>query len=107
MSRTSVSPAARLGALWGWPTFLLLIALVPLAGNSYVVGVAIQALLFSMLALGLNIMVGFCGLLDLGYVGFYGIGAYAAAVSMNTAGLSFWVALPIAGLLGALSGVLL
>ncbi|MBI3892113.1 MAG: branched-chain amino acid ABC transporter permease [Candidatus Wallbacteria bacterium] len=92
---------------WAWVAFVALAACVPFVGSSYVVGVAIYALLFSILALGLNIMTGFCGLLDLGYVGFYGIGAYAAAVFMNNFDVSFWLALPLAGALGALSGVLL
>ncbi|MBI2943079.1 MAG: branched-chain amino acid ABC transporter permease [Candidatus Wallbacteria bacterium] len=94
-------------APWGWLAFVAAAACLPLTGNSYLLGVGIYALLFSILAMGLNIMTGFCGLLDLGYVGFYGIGAYAAAVVMNTHELSFWVALPLAAALGALWGTML
>jgi branched-chain amino acid transport system permease protein len=60
-----------------------------------------------ILALGLNIVPGFTGLLDLGYVGFYGIGAYTAGLLTLHYDLSFWVILPLAALNGALWGILL
>jgi branched-chain amino acid transport system permease protein len=66
--------------------------------------------LFVLLGLGLNIVVGFAGLLDLGYVGFYAIGAYTIAVLTSPDypfGLGFWAALPIAMIAAAAAGALL
>jgi branched-chain amino acid transport system permease protein len=60
-----------------------------------------------MLGLGLNIVVGLAGLLDLGYVAFYAVGAYFYALMNHHFGLGFWVALPLAGLLAATFGILL
>jgi branched-chain amino acid transport system permease protein len=71
----------------------------------YVMRILILMGLQTMLALGLNLVPGFCGLLDLGYIAFYCVGAYTAAILMNTCGLSFWVALPVAILLAAALGV--
>ena len=59
------------------------------------------ALLYVMLALGLNIVVGYAGLLDLGYVAFYAVGAYSYALLAKTFGFSFWMLLPLAGILEA------
>src|SRR3977135_1097896 len=60
-----------------------------------------------MLGWGLNIVVGLAGLLDLGYVAFYAVGAYSYALLATTFGLSFWILLPIAGCLAAFWGILL
>jgi len=60
-----------------------------------------------MLGWGLNIVVGLAGLLDLGYVAFYAVGAYAYALLSIHFGLSFWILLPLAGILAALWGILL
>ncbi|WP_027053020.1 high-affinity branched-chain amino acid ABC transporter permease LivM [Mesorhizobium erdmanii] len=67
----------------------------------------IQILIYVMLAWGLNIVVGLAGLLDLGYVAFYALGAYAYALLATHFGLSFWILLPAAGAMAALWGVLL
>jgi branched-chain amino acid transport system permease protein len=67
--------------------------------------------LFVLLGLGLNIVVGFAGLLDLGYVAFFAIGAYTVAVltspELGFLNLSFWEALPLAIVMGVVSGILL
>ncbi len=55
----------------------------------------ITALIYVMVGLGLNIVVGLAGLLDLGYVAFYAVGAYSYALFNYHFGLGFWVALPI------------
>jgi branched-chain amino acid transport system permease protein len=68
---------------------------------------AIQILIYVMLGWGLNIVVGLAGLLDLGYVAFYAIGAYAFALLASHFDLGFWVCLPLAGILAAFWGVLL
>ena len=60
-----------------------------------------------MLGWGLNIVVGLAGLLDLGYVAFYAVGAYSYALLAKNFGLSFWILLPLAGILAAFWGVLL
>jgi len=65
------------------------------------------ALLYVLLALGLNIVVGYAGLLDLGYVAFYAVGAYTFALLSLNFDLSFWICLPLAGLLAGSFGVLL
>jgi branched-chain amino acid transport system permease protein len=56
----------------------------------------VQILIYVMLGWGLNIVVGLAGLLDLGYVAFYAVGAYSYALLATSYGLSFWVLLPIA-----------
>ena len=60
-----------------------------------------------MLGWGLNIVVGLAGLLDLGYVAFYAVGAYSYALLAHHFGLSFWICLPLAGILAAFWGILL
>lgn len=68
--------------------------------------------LFVMMGLGLNIVVGYAGLLDLGYVAFYAFGAYTMGILTTTSalgrgGLNFWMAVPVAMLVGVLFGVTL
>jgi branched-chain amino acid transport system permease protein len=67
----------------------------------------IQILIYVMLGWGLNVVVGLAGLLDLGYVAFYALGAYTYALLATHFGLSFWLLLPLAGILAALWGVVL
>ena len=64
-------------------------------------------MVYMILALGLNIVPGFCGLLDLGFVGFYGIGAYTAGLLTIHYGVPFWFIVPLAALNGALWGIML
>ncbi|MBF0163649.1 MAG: high-affinity branched-chain amino acid ABC transporter permease LivM [Magnetococcales bacterium] len=75
--------------------------------GKYWLNVAILALIYVLLALGLNIVVGLAGLLDLGFVAFYAVGAYGYALGFKYLGLSFWLALPSAALLAGLCGILL
>ena len=75
--------------------------------SSYQIGIMTTALIYVVLGLGLNIVVGLAGLLDLGYVAFYAVGAYSYALLNYHYGLNFWLALPVGALLGALFGVLL
>jgi branched-chain amino acid transport system permease protein len=67
----------------------------------------IQILIYVMLGWGLNIVVGLAGLLDLGYVAFYAVGAYSYALLAKTFGLAFWILLPLAGILASFWGLLL
>ena len=80
-----------------WPFF---------AGRN-AVDIATLAMIYVMLGLGLNIVVGFAGLLDLGFVGFYAVGAYTYALLFHWAGWSFWEALPLAGAAAACFGFVL
>jgi branched-chain amino acid transport system permease protein len=67
----------------------------------------IQILIYIMLGWGLNIVVGLAGLLDLGYVAFYAVGSYSYALLALNFGLSFWILLPLAGILAAFWGIIL
>ena len=75
--------------------------------NRYVLDLGILVLTYVMLGWGLNMVVGLAGLLDLGYVAFYAVGAYSYALLATNFGLSFWICLPLAGILAAFWGVLL
>jgi branched-chain amino acid transport system permease protein len=75
--------------------------------NRYILDLGIEILTYVMLGWGLNIVVGLAGLLDLGYVAFYAVGAYSYALIARTFGLSFFVCLPVAGTLAAMWGILL
>lgn len=88
---------------------LLIVAAVawPFFGSRNQVDIATIVLIYVMLALGLNIVVGFAGLLDLGFVGFYAVGAYTYALLHHWADWSFWQALPLSGAAAALFGFLL
>ncbi|VFR16535.1 Branched-chain amino acid transport system permease protein LivM (TC 3.A.1.4.1) [plant metagenome] len=87
---------------------ILLIAVVwPFFGGRSEVDIATLVLIYVMLGLGLNIVVGFAGLLDLGFVGFYAVGAYTYALLYHWAGWGFWEALPFSGAMAALFGFLL
>jgi branched-chain amino acid transport system permease protein len=79
----------------------------PLALNNYVLDVLTLAWLYVVLALGLQITVGLAGLLDLGYVSFYAIGAYSYALASTALGVPFWLGLPLGALVAAGFGVLL
>ncbi|MBE0487190.1 high-affinity branched-chain amino acid ABC transporter permease LivM [Marinobacter sp.] len=71
------------------------------------VDLATLVLIYIMLALGLNVVVGLAGLLDLGYVAFYAVGAYTFALLSQYMGISFWMALPLGALFAALFGLVL
>jgi branched-chain amino acid transport system permease protein len=86
----------------------LILALVGVQGSlKWVDNFGIQILIYVMLAWGLNVVVGLAGLLDLGYVAFYAIGAYSYALLSSNFGLSFWLLLPLSGIFAALWGVTL
>jgi len=89
------------------PALLAFAVLLPLLVGRYGIDVGILVLTYVMLGWGLNIVVGLAGLLDLGYVAFYAVGAYSYALLAQTFGLGFWTCLPLAGILAALWGVLL
>jgi branched-chain amino acid transport system permease protein len=91
------------------PALLAFALLVPVLWyhNRYVLDLGILVLTYVMLGWGLNVVVGLAGLLDLGYVAFYAVGAYSYALLAQHFGLSFWLCLPLAGIFAAFWGILL
>ncbi len=91
------------------PVLLIFTFLVPVIfyDERYILDLGILVLTYVMLGWGLNVVVGLAGLLDLGYVAFYAVGAYSYALLATNFGLSFWICLPLAGILAAFWGVLL
>jgi branched-chain amino acid transport system permease protein len=90
-----------------WVLLLAVAVVWPFTASRGAVDVMTLALIYVMLGLGLNIVVGFAGLLVLGYAAFYAVGAYTYALLAQHLGLSFWLGLPAAGMLAALTGFLL
>lgn len=91
------------------PALILFAVATPVLfySNRYLLDLGILVLTYVMLAWGLNIVVGLAGLLDLGYVAFYAVGAYSYALLAHYFGWSFWICLPLAGILASFWGVLL
>ncbi len=79
----------------------------PASSLKWINNYGIQIMIYVMLGWGLNIVVGLAGLLDLGYAAFYAVGAYSYALLSTTFGLSFWICLPLAGILAAMWGIIL
>jgi branched-chain amino acid transport system permease protein len=96
---------------WGYAALAALIAAIALPfmpfADRYVVDTATQVLIYVLLGWGLNIVVGLAGLLDLGYVAFYAVGAYSFALLGTEFGFGFWICLPLAGVFAASFGILL
>lgn len=87
--------------------FLLAIVIYPLLSNNYMIDVGITCLVYIVLGLGLNIVVGLAGLLDLGYIAFYAVGAYSYSLLNLHFGLSFWLCLPVGIVFGAICGCII
>ena len=91
-----------------WIGALLLIAfLYPLFTGRYAQDVATNVMIYICLGLGLNVVVGLAGMLDLGYIAFYGVGAYTYALLNLHYGMSFWVCLPISASLACIAGCII
>jgi branched-chain amino acid transport system permease protein len=111
----SLPKATQQGLRWfSWAVFLLLLLIWPRVAGTYLSEVTNSVGLFILMGLGLNIVVGYAGLLDLGYVAFFALGAYAMAVLTTTGGeitsnfqWTFWQALPVAIFMAVLAGVFL
>jgi branched-chain amino acid transport system permease protein len=101
------SPAMTRAASAVAPVLLGVALLLPFGGSRYYVDLATLVLTYIMLGWGLNVVVGLAGLLDLGYVAFYAVGAYSYALLAVNFGLGFWTCLPLAGIMAAFWGVLL
>ena len=96
--------AQKLGRFAG-PALLIFALLTPVLfyQNRYLLDLGILVLTYVMLGWGLNIVVGLAGLLDLGYVAFYAVGAYSYTLLAINFDVSFWILLPVAGCLAAFS----
>jgi branched-chain amino acid transport system permease protein len=92
--------AATLGAC-------LAAMLLPYLLNSYGMSVALSVVTYAILGLGLNVVVGYAGLLDLGYAAFFAIGAYTSSLLQLKLHMSFWETLPLAILTAAVSGFII
>ncbi len=102
----AVAAMRRAGRLIA-PVLLVFALTLPAYGGRYILDLGVLVLTYVMLGWGLNIVVGLAGLLDLGYVAFYAVGAYSYAIFSTTYGLGFWTCLPIAGVLAGLWGICL
>ncbi len=111
-------PAGRVGGqvgaaiarvpLWVWlAAFGAFALLFPAFTGRYGQDVAINVLVYICLGLGLNIVVGLAGMLDLGYIAFYGVGAYTYALLSVHYQLSFWLCLPIAAGTACIAGCII
>jgi branched-chain amino acid transport system permease protein len=90
-------------ALFG---FAMVLPVLPFS-DRYIIDLGTSVLIYVMLGWGLNVVVGLAGLLDLGYVAFYAVGAYSFALLALHFDLSFWACLPLAGVFAALFGIIL
>ena len=99
LSRRVLLAVGALAMLYPW--------LVSTGQNFYHVNIMVSALIFVVLGLGLNITVGLAGLLDLGYVSFFAVGAYTYALLSKNFDLGFWTCLPLGGVMGMLFGIVL
>ncbi len=108
----TLPPAGRRALRWtGIALAVFCLLLVPVAGGPFVAQVMLSVGLFTLMGLGLNLEVGFAGLLDLGFVAFFAIGAYTVGLitSQGPYGLvhwSFWAAIPFAVVVSLVSGII-
>jgi branched-chain amino acid transport system permease protein len=86
---------------------LVLMAVAPVLFGQYATVILTNALLYSVLALGLNVVVGYAGLLDLGYAAFFAVGAYTVGILTLDLGFNFWLTLPFAMLAAGFAGIII
>lgn len=88
---------------------VFLLALIwPVAfSNQYFISVMVFVGIYAVLSLGLNVAMGWAGVVLLGYAGFYAVGAYTTALLITKAGVNFWLTVPVSALLGGIAGFLL
>ena len=98
------TPAKQITAI---VVMLAAMIVAPWVLGPYATVIITNALLYAILALGLNIVVGYAGLLDLGYAAFFAVGAYAVGILTVTFGWNFWATLPVAVLAAMIAGVLI
>ena len=106
--RDTVGQASSKVPNWVWIVILLAAAFsYPFFTGRYAQDVATNVLIYVCLGLGLNIVVGLAGMLDLGYIAFYGVGAYTYALLNLHFGMSFWICLPFAAALALTAGCII
>ena len=98
------TPAKRAAAIG---VILVAMAVAPFVFGTYGTVILTNALLYVLLALGLNIVVGYAGLLDLGFAAFFAVGAYTVGITTLHFGLNFWLALPLAVLIAMIAGLVI
>ncbi len=115
VARRPLTPLSSKRSRWfrsaTWVLVVALVLVVPQIAGSFLSQVLVMVGLFTLMGLGLNLEVGFAGLLDLGFVAFFAIGAFTVGVltttgPLNVGHLSFWVAVPIAVVVALIAGVL-
>jgi len=102
-----IGPALSRAAPWLALGGLVGAVVMPFVTNGYYIDLGTKVLIYVMLGWGLNIVVGLAGLLDLGYVAFYAVGAYTVGLLATNFGLGFWACLPLAGIFAACFGLVL
>jgi len=118
MGRPTLSPDLGLGRLVAvfddprrrvalYVGLIAALVVVPFVFGQYAVVILTNALLYVVLALGLNVVVGYAGLLDLGYAAFFAVGAYSIGILTLEFGMNFWAAIPFALIAAAISGVII
>lgn len=85
---------------------IVLVLLLPLMANNYVEEVMTNTFFYIILALGLNIVVGYAGLVDLGYAAFFAVGAYTTGI-LTKVGVNFWLTIPIAVIFSLIAGIII
>ncbi|MEJ6553723.1 branched-chain amino acid ABC transporter permease [Microbacterium esteraromaticum] len=86
---------------------VLLIVLPFLDASRYTMSIATSALIYIMLCMGLNVVVGYAGLLDLGYIAFFAVGAYTSGIFTTVLGWPMWAALPATVLACIVAGIII
>ena len=107
-AREKLTTSAGILPTWVWIAAALVAACIfPLFTSRYAQDVAINVLIYVCLGLGLNIVVGLAGMLDLGYIAFYGVGAYTYALLNIHYGMGFWISLPFAAVFALIAGCII
>jgi len=82
-------------------------AVIPLFSDNYILSVLWSALFYMLLALGLNIIVGYCGMCDLGYAAKFALGAYTTGVLIKSFGWNFWLTLPVSVIVSVIAAIII
>jgi len=94
------------GRLWLWIGLFVLFGILPVITGPYLIYVLNMIGIASIAAMGLNILIGYTGQISLGHGAFFGVGAYGGAILATSLGFPFWIAVPVAGVITALVGMI-
>ncbi len=108
-TRKGVNPVSRVVGhpLFGWVVIALAVGLPFINSSAYAIRISTDALIFIMLAVGLNVVVGYCGLLDLGYAAFFAIGAYTSGVLSTSLGWPILATIPFVVVAAVIGGLVI